>query len=385
MKGIVVPEPEADYSADPVELFFDLAYVFAFSQLVGRLVGAPTWEGVGRTTLLFLLLWLAWTQLTWAANAVPGNGRSVRLILLAATVASVPMAAAVTTAFDEGGPVFAIPLALILLGGLALMATGLETGSDEFHSVVRYSIPNIVAMSVLVVGSFLDDRARLVAWTASIVIVGWGTVKAGGGAWIIRSGHFAERHGLIVIIALGEVVVALGIPVVAGLEDGRGFPGRTVVALLAAGAFAGLLWWGYFDRPQRALEHRAGEVPAADRGRFARDVYTYLHAPIVAGIVLAAAAIEEIALHPTDEVPLEFRLMFAAGLAGFLLGVVGAVWRAFGVYAKERVIAFGAITALIVAADGIDGVALLVAVDVMLAVMLVVEHRRIERPSVSPA
>jgi low temperature requirement protein LtrA len=380
VKGIVVPEPEADFAADPVELFFDLAYVFAFSQLVGRLVSDPTWEGVGRSTVLFLLLWLAWTQLTWAANAVPGNSRSVRLILLAATVASVPMAAAVTTAFDEGGPVFAVPLALILLGGLALMATGLETGSEEFRSVVRYSIPNAVAMAVLVAGSFLDDRPRLAAWSASIVIVGWGTVKAGRGSWIVRSGHFAERHGLIVIIALGEVIVALGVPVVAGLEDGRGFPGRTVVALVAAGAFAGLLWWGYFDRPQRGLEHRAGEVPSADRPRYVRDVYTYLHAPIVAGVVLSAAALEEIALHPTDDVPLEFRLLLVAGLAGYLGGVVGAVVRAFGVYAKERAAAIVLLAALILASGGLDGVVLLVLVDVALAVMLVIEHRRVERP-----
>jgi low temperature requirement protein LtrA len=380
VKGIVVPEPEADFAADPVELFFDLAYVFAFSQLVGRLVGDPTWEGVGRSTLLFLLLWLAWTQLTWAANAVPGNSRGVRLILLAATVASVPMAAAVTTAFDEGGSVFAVPLALILLGGLALMATGLETGSDEFRSVVRYSIPNAVAMAVLVTGSFLDDGPRLVAWTTSILIVGWGTVKAGRGSWIVRSGHFAERHGLIVIIALGEVIVALGVPVVAGLEDGRGFPGRTVVALVAAGAFAGLLWWGYFDRPQRGLEHRAGEVPAADRPRYVRDVYTYLHAPIVAGVVLAAAALEEIALHPTDDVPLEFRLLLVAGLAGYLGGVVAAVVRAFGVYAKERAVAMVLLAALILGAGDLDGVVLLVLVDLLLAGMLLVEHRRIERP-----
>jgi low temperature requirement protein LtrA len=235
-------------------------------------------------------------------------------------------------------------------------------------------------MAVLVTGSFLDDGPRLVAWTTSILIVGWGTVKAGRGSWIVRSGHFAERHGLIVIIALGEVIVALGVPVVAGLEDGRGFPGRTVVALVAAGAFAGLLWWGYFDRPQRGLEHRAGEVPAADRPRYVRDVYTYLHAPIVAGVVLAAAALEEIALHPTDDVPLEFRLLLVAGLAGYLGGVVAAVVRAFGVYAKERAVAMVLLAALILGAGDLDGVVLLVLVDLLLAGMLLVEHRRIERP-----
>ncbi len=125
-----------------------------------------------------------------------------------------------------------------------------------------------------------------------IVLVG--TVRAGKGDWIIRPGHFAERHGLIFIVALGEVIVAIGVPVVRSLEKGVGVPGATVVALIAAGAFAGLLWWSYFDRPQPGLEHFAAGLPDSERGRFVRDVYTYAHAPLVAGVVLSAAALEQI-------------------------------------------------------------------------------------------
>ena len=204
-------------------------------------------------------------------------------------------------------------------------------------------------------------------------------IVAGRGEWIIRTGHFAERHGLIVIIALGEVIVALGLPVVNSLEAGGGVPGSTVVVLVAAGVFAGLLWWAYFDRTSPALEHRAESIEGAQaRGRFVRDVYTWAHAPIVAGVVLAAAALEEIALHPTATVHLPFRIMLLGGLVLGILGVAAAIWQAFRVLPQERLVAAAAIAAVLLAGGSLDGVVLLVVVDLVLLVTLVVENQRIE-------
>jgi len=188
-----------------------------------------------------------------------------------------------------------------------------------------------------------------------------------------------------VIIALGEVVVAIGLPVVQGLEAGDGIPGRTVMALAASGVFAGLLWWAYFDRVQPAFEHRAETTPASDRGRFARDVYTYAHAPIVAGIILAAVAMEEMALHPTDPLPAAFRAMGAAGIFLYFTGVGIGVFRSFGVVARERLAAVAVIGLLMLVADDLDGVVLLILVDLILLVTLVVEHLRIEGPRASAA
>ena len=207
--------------------------------------------------LLFGLLWLPWQQLTWAANAVSGNGRAVRLIFLVATAASVPMAASTSTALEEGGPVFAATLAVIMALGFFTQTLGVERGTVLYRSVVRWQPPNVAALAVLVAGAFVDGEGRTVLWLLSAAIVLAAMIAAGRGDWIVRSGHFAERHGLIVIIALGEVVVAIGLPVVQALEAGDGIPGRTVVALAASGVFAGLLWWAYFDRVGPALEHRA--------------------------------------------------------------------------------------------------------------------------------
>ena len=378
MKGLSVPEPTEDFTADPVELFFDLAFVFAFSQLVHLLIVHPDWEHVGRAALVFVLLWLPWTQFTWSANAVPGNQRSVRIAFLIGTAASVPMAAAVESALDGSGLLFAVPLAVIHLMALALMLIGVETGSSEFRSAVTYAIPNLVAMVVLIIGGFVEDGARVVLWVVSILIVLWSTKRAGSGDWVMRPGHFAERHGLIIIVALGEVVVALGNAVVEPLNEGGGFSATAVIALAATGVAAGILWWSYFDRVQPALEHRAEETDPHDRGRFARDAYTYAHAPIVAGVILIAVGLEEAALHPDRALPYAYRMMLLGGIGLFIGGIAIAVYRAFGVVANERLAAFAVSAIILFAADDLHGVWLIVLIDVLALAGLVVEHLRIE-------
>lgn len=379
MKGIELPPPTEDFTADPVELFFDLAYVFAFSQLVALLVNEPTWAGVGKAALLFALLWLPWQQLTWAANAVSGNGRPVRALFLIATVVSIPMAASTSTAFAGGGPVFAIALTGIMLIGFLMQTLGINEEISYRSAVYTWIAPNVVAITVLVFGSFFDGTVRLAFWLGTVAIVLWAMFRASDGQWMVRSGHFAERHGLIIIIALGEVIVAIGIPVVAALEKGGSLPLETISALLASGAFAGLLWWAYFDRPSPGLEFAASRLDGQATGRYVRDVYTWAHAPIVAGIILAAAALEEIALHPRDVIPLEFRAMLAGGLSLFLIGVFLAVWRAFRAQARERLFGAIVIAGIVFAGAALEGLNMLTLVVVVLFMVLLIEHRRVRR------
>lgn len=382
MRGIEVPPQEEDFTADPVELFFDLAFVFAFSRLVYLLVHQPDWTGVGEFALLFWLIWLPWTQFTWSANAVSGNNRKVRLTFLIGTVASVPMAASVTTAFGDGGLSFAIPVGVILVLGLVTMLAGLETGSEVHRSAIVYSVPNLIAVAALIGGAFFDREPRIVIWIAAISIVVFGTIRAGNSEWLVRPGHFAERHGLILIVALGEVIVAVGIPLVESLEEGEGLPGQALTALVASGAFACLLWWAYFDRVNPAFEHRHElQDDAGHSGRFARDVYTYGHLPIIAGIILIASALEEITLHPKDNLPVEFRWMLFAGLVLFFGGVAISVWRAFRVVAKERVIGLAVMLLPTAFAGSISGLTLLVITDLLILGVLIAEHLRIERRS----
>ncbi len=388
MKGIQTPPRTEDFTADPVELFFDLAYVFAFSQLVGHLVHHPTWEGVAEATLLFLLMWLPWSQFTWAANRVSGNGRTVRAIFLIGTAVSVPMAASVSTAFDAGGLLFSITQAAIVTLGLVTLALGFERGSAEIGTFVKWAWPSMLAVVVIVAGGVVEDGARIALWVTGVLIINAAMILAGSGDWVVRAGHFAERHGLIVIIALGEVIVAIGLPVVTALEGGEGIPGDTVAALVASGVLAGLLWWSYFDRFSPALEYRGERLhDTRAEGRYMRDVYTWAHAPIVAGIILAASALEEIALHPADEVSGAFRLMLWGGLALFVAGIMVSIWRAFRVIPPERLAALAVVGVLLAVAGSWEGVYLIIAVDVVLFVALVFEQVRVEgrTPSESPA
>jgi len=248
---------------------------------------------------------------------------------------------------------------------------------------VRYSIPNIVAVGVLIAGAFFERDVRIVFWIGAFLIVVYGTIRAGDNEWLVRPQHFAERHGLILIVALGEVIVAIGLPVVEALEAGDGVAGSALAALIASGAFACLLWWAYFDRVNPALEHRH-EVHAdpQHRGRYARDIYTYCHLPIIAGIVLIAAALEEITLHPSESLGVAFRWMLYSGLVLYLGGVALSVWRAFRVIARERVIGLVVLVVPTALAGSLSGLALLVITNVLLLGVLITEHLRIEgRPS----
>lgn len=384
MRGLDVPAPTEDFTADPVELFFDLAFVFAFSQLVYLLVHDPTWGGAAKAALLFLIMWFAWSTFTWGANAVSGNAREVRAIFLIATAASVPMAASVTTAYGSGGGTFAICASIIVLMAIGLQVWGLSgsgANSAEFRTAVTYSVPNIAGMSLLILGGFLDEGPRTILWILFVLVVIGGIAQARVGDWLVRPGHFAERHGLIVIIALGEVIVAIGISVLRSLDDAEGLPGQTLVGLVAAGVMAGLLWWGYFDRVQPALEHRGAMLEGRDLSHFVADAYTVMHVLVVAGIIATAAAAEEILLHPKDPAHTEFLVMFVAGIALFFGGIAMTVLRAFHAIAKERLVAIAAIAILAYLGRTWDGVTFLIAVDVVLLVAVVVEHVRIEAPS----
>ncbi len=358
--------------------------MFAFSRLVAHLVHHPDWTGAAQAVLLFLLIWFCWSLFTWSANSVSGNGRVVRAVFLVATAVTVPMAASVETAFGSGGFTFAASGGVIMLMAAVLQLVSFDRESEFFRNAVRFAWPNLIAITVFVIGGTVEGGARVALWLLTLAIFLGSTIAAGSSDWILRSGHFAERHGLILIIALGEVVVAIGISVVGGLDEG-GLGQATRIGLTAAGALAGLLWWSYFDRVLPALEYRSEQYSDHERGRFGRDAYTYAHAPIIGGVIAIAAAAEEALLHPDEPLHIEFRVMMAVGFALFLSGIGIAVYRGFRVVAKERLVGLVAITVLCLTTGGWDAVWLLVAIDLLFLIVLVAETLRIEGRQASDA
>lgn len=383
----MLPDTE-DFSADPSELFFDLAYVLAFSQIVSVLVHKPDLAHVGQMVLLFVILWFPWQQFAWTANAVAGNSRPIRVVILVATAVSVPMSASVASAYGSGGPLFAICVVLIVLLGMAAQRIGARSAPEVLQASTWWLMTNIPVMCLLLIGGVAPEPIRVWFWLAAAAGSVFSTWYAARYEWRVRPGHFAERHGLIVIIALGEIVVAIGLPVIAATEAGA-IPGITIAVLAAAGTFATLMWWGYFDRFSPALEHRARAITEPlQRGRFVRTVYTWDHAPIVAGIVAIAVGLEHMALHPSEPVPIAFRLIFVGGLVLMLFGYDMAIFTAFRTWAFERTAVTVAI-ALVVLPDSLPGVgslsglSVLIIADVLMAIGLLIEHRRIERPRFS--
>jgi len=379
MKNVPIPSREEDFTADPAELFFDLSFVFAFSRLVFHLVHHPTLEGFGEFVLLFTLIWMAWSNFTWSANAVAGNSRFVRAIFLLATAISLPMGASLEAPFGEGSIVFAVTVSAILAMPILMGATLLTDDKDVQSSNTRYLLFTLAGIVLVLAGGFIDGAWQTGFWIAAVAWLVFSTFDAGGGDWLVRPGHFAERHGLIVIIALGEVIVAIGAPAVETLSEGGGFDGKLVAAMAASGLLVGMLWWSYFDRPLPALEHRHGQLTEAnERSRFARDVYTYNHFFIVGSILVMAAALEEIMLHPSDPLPDAFRWMLFIGISGYLLGVVMSIVRAYTNLAVERLVAVAALAVLIALTASLDGIWVLIAVDALLLAILAIEHYRVE-------
>jgi low temperature requirement protein LtrA len=379
MKNIPIPSLEEDFTADPAELFFDLSFVFAFSRLVFYLEHSPTLKGFAEFVVLFSLIWMAWTNFTWSANAVAGNSRLVRAIFLLATAISVLMGASLAAPFGEGSVVFAVSVSAILALPILTGATLLAEDKDVLSSNLRYLLFTIVGIVLVLAGGFTEGKWQTGFWIAAVAWLIFNTLDAGGGDWLVRPRHFAERHGLIVIVGLGEVIVAIGAPAVEALTQGGGFHGSLVAAMSASGLLAGMLWWSYFDRPLPALEHRHEQLTdAKERSRFARDVYTYSHFFIVAAILVGAAALKEIMLHPSDPLPNPFRWMLFIGISGYLVGVVISIVRAYSTLAVERVVAVAALAALIALTASLDGSLVLVAVDVLLLVTLATEHYRVE-------
>jgi low temperature requirement protein LtrA len=310
-----------------LELFFDLVFVFAATQLVGLLHSDHTPAGWGRAALMMWLIWWAWSQYTWAGNAIDLDRRTTRIWMLVATGAMLGAAAAIPTAFDDSAAWFAVPYTAVRLLGLALYWYGLRDEPAHRAALRTYVPIAVISPLLILVGGTVDDKLRVTLWCLAVIIDIISVLAAGRGEFRVDPGHFAERHGLIVIIALGESVIAIGATATdVGLD-------RDVIALLAVAfvAVAGL-WWAYFDWVHHAAEARlVTESDHTRRSTLARDLFTLGHLPIVAGTVVFAVAIEEALLHPSEPLNPFAVTALAVGpalyLSGFVLGNLRATGR----------------------------------------------------------
>jgi low temperature requirement protein LtrA len=308
---------EREHRITPLELFFDLVFVFAFTQVTTLISDDTTWAGVGHGLLILAVLWWAWASYAWLTNTVDAGEDAVLAAVLAAMAAMFVAALAVPEAFGRHGVVFGVAFLIVAVMHIALYALSARSEPELFVAILRIVPSSLLGASLILAAGFVDDHAKSAIWIAALAIGFLGPLFGGVAGWRLAPAHFVERHGLIVIIAIGESLVAIGI----GARSTDLGIGVIVAALLGLGV-ATSFWLAYFDffpaRAQQLLAERRG----ADRIALARDAYSYLHLPMVAGIVLFAFAMKVTLAHVGRELGTIPAFALCAGPAVYLLAFV---------------------------------------------------------------
>ncbi|WP_167043161.1 low temperature requirement protein A [Salinibacterium sp. ZJ454] len=378
--GARVRVADASARVTTFELFFDLVYVFAFTQ-VSRLM-ADTHSGLGilQALVVLALLWWTWVSYGWLANQAPADQGVMQIGMSVAMIAIFVAALTIPEAYDDlpggwhGPLVLALAYTLVRLVHITLylIAAGEDAGLRR-QILLTQAVAMAPASVALIAGALVGGPAQTWIWLGAFLYDAALTYfsSRGGGGWRLHSpAHWAERHGLIVILALGESIVAVGVGVAREPID---WP--ITVGVAFAVTLSILLWWAYFARISDAGEHALNQRTDAARVVLARDAYTYVHFLIVAGVILAALGIEEAMAHVGETEP--FGWFGAAALASGL-ATYAAATAIFGRLADLPWPVIRIIAALVLAASvpvlaAVAAIWAIVIVVGMLAVMLVLE------------
>ena len=357
-------------SATTLELFFDLVFVFAITQVVSLVVHDLTWTGLFHATVILGILWWGWTNWTWVTNLVSLEPRMRKMVVLAAMLGVFIMAHAVPTSFEGDGLWLAVPYVLVSALSSTLMFLDARTSGADLAGFTRYAPLMLVGGVLLVAGAFFEETQQW-TWLASLGVTMLAAALGGNSDWTIDAKHFAERHGLIMIIALGEAIIAVG-ATLAGQA-----PSSEIAVYLAIGlAFAMTLYWAYFDRAQGIWEHALRLADARATGKFARDVYSLTHFPMIIGIVLSAVALETAFHDPNHALEPFVGMIFVIGIASFLLGIAAAAYRANRIILWERVITVGIIAAVVLGPVDMTARTTVIVVTALLVASMVTEYIR---------
>jgi low temperature requirement protein LtrA len=355
-----------------LELFYDLVFVFAVTQVSHLLLGHLTWEGAGQAALVLLVVWWSWNYTTWVTNELDPSSSVVRLLLIALMLASLLMAIAIPQAFGAKALLFAASYVAIQVGRHTFLTfVAAERGTIERERAARILTWFVVAGVLWIAGALADGSARTALWLVALtldytapLVTFWvpGRPRLRPEVWEVGTAHFAERFQLFIIIALGESIVITG-ATAADLD----LTTARITALALAFLSTAALWWLYFNLVAAIAERRLAQ--AAHRTLLARDAYTYLHVAIVAGILLSAVGDELVIAHPTEELPSAELTAVVCGPALYLLAHVALRLRMTHTISTRRLA--GAVACLGVGGIGTFAPALVVAA-VLLAVLVAV-------------
>jgi low temperature requirement protein LtrA len=355
----------------PLELFFDLVFVLALTQCTALMAGEPTWEGIAKGMLVLGVLWWAWVGYAWLTSAVDPEEGTVRIVIFAAVAALLVISLCVPEAFDDLGLVFAGGYAVVRAAHIALFRLASRDDPGFRVSIDGLAVSTAIGVGLIAVATQLDGIEQGAVWLLALLLDMAGPYFFGAEGWKIVPEHFAERHGLIIIIALGESIVAIGVGAEAALTLG------IATAAVIGVALAATLWWAYFDVvalvAARRLSHAA---PGREQNEIARDSFSYLHFPMVAGIVLLALGLKTTLSHVDDPLTLEVAAAMLGGLALYLLAHVAFRWRNVHRFSTQRLVVAVLALALIPLATEIAAISTLAIATALMILLIAYESRR---------
>ena len=366
-----VRSDEDEERVTPLELFFDLVFVFAITQVTGFLAANETGEGLLRGGLLLAALWWAWTAYAWLTNTLDPEEGAVRLAMFASAGAMLIVALATPEAFGAEALVFGV--AYFFVRALHIVLYAIASGDDpELHAAVLRFVPGaVLGPSLLVIASFFDGPAEIGLWIAALTIDYLSALIGRGRGWRLSPAHFVERHGLIIIIALGESIVSIGVGA-AGLP----LDAARIAAALLGMVVAAALWWSYFDWVIFISQARITEATGAERADLARDLFSYLHMPMVFGIVLFALGLKETLGHVEEPLGVIPAIGLCGGLALYMAAHVALRLRIGGGLGHGRPTATVVLLALIPVATMVPALVALALAATVCATLIAYEAVR---------
>ena len=352
-----------------VELFFDLVFVFCITQIV-KLLHHLDLPAVGSALLVFWLVWWAWTQFAWALNAANTDHPRVQLATLLATAVAFLLAVAIPRAFGDAALWFAAAYVALRVIGLLVYYWVAWSDPLQRRAVRIFGLFSIAGLGAVLAGAMAGGGGQYWWWALTVAL---DLAAAGVGGqlegWNLHPDHFAERHGLIIIIALGETLIVAA----SGLMGSTLTSAAVATALLAV-AVTSALWWSYFRHARPRFEHALSARHGSARSCFARDLFSVMHFPMLCGVIAIAAATEEALAHPDHVLAPAARLALAGGAVLFVGGGAAAMWRASGRAPAWRFVLIAGGSGAVVAVAALPWVAMALLLGT-LAALAAVEHR----------
>jgi low temperature requirement protein LtrA len=355
----------------PLELFFDLVFVLALTQCTALMADDPTWQGLARGMLVLGVMWWSWVGYAWLTSVVDPEEGTVRLAMFAAMAAFLVVALCVPGAFGDEALLLACAYFVVRFAQIGLFVIASRDDPGLRHAVAGLAVSTGIGTGLLVLASSLDGLPQGAVWALALALDMGGPLLIDSSGWRLEPSHFAERHGLIVIIALGESIVAIGVGAEHGVDAG------VVVAAVLGVVVAGALWWLYFDVVALVAERRLNNAPEGRvRNNIARDSFSYLHFPMVAGIVLLALGLKKTLAHVGDPLDIVPATALLGGTAIYLLAHVAFRARNVHRFSWQRLIVAAGLFALLPAAVELPALGTLAILGAALCALIVYEAHR---------